>query len=191
MIVEDKAMTDPFHILKHEHRIIERGLRALDGICLRLEWGEPLPPETLAELADFTSNFIDNYHHGKEETYLFPALEQEGIAREGGPLGVMEHEHETENSLTGELVRAIEAYKEGDEEARGRFVEAARSYINHLIGHMQKEESILFRIASELIEEPDRERLMNYFTNPGAELKSVDIDRYDRLARELEKRYAV
>ena len=30
-------MTNPFYILKREHRIIERGLKALDGLCLRLE----------------------------------------------------------------------------------------------------------------------------------------------------------
>jgi hemerythrin-like domain-containing protein len=184
-------MSDPFHILKHEHRIIERGLRALDGICLRLEWGEALPPETLAELVDFTSNFIDTYHHGKEETYLFPALEREGIEREDGPLGVIEREHEIESRLTGELIRAIDAYREGESEASRRFVEAARSYINHLISHMLKEETILFRIARELIDEPDLDNLMNYFNNPGAELKAIDIDRYDRMAKELEKKYSV
>jgi hemerythrin-like domain-containing protein len=184
-------MTDPFHVLKHEHRIIERGLRAMDGICLRLEWGEPLPPETLAQLVDFTGNFIDAYHHGKEETYLFPALEREGIEREGGPLGVIEREHEIENHLTSRLILAIEAYREGDVGASRHFVDAARSYINHLIGHMQKEESILFRIARELIDEPDLDTLMNHFNNPGAELRDIEIDKYDRMARELEKKYAV
>jgi hemerythrin-like domain-containing protein len=184
-------MSDPFHILKHEHRIIERGLRAMDGICLRLEWGETLPPEILVQLVDFTRNFIDVYHHGKEETYLFPALEREGIEREDGPLGVIEREHEIENHLTSRLILAIEAYSEGDTWARRHFVDAARSYINHLVGHMQKEESIIFRIARELIDESDLETLMNYFNNPGAELNEVDLDKYDRMARELEKEYAV
>jgi hemerythrin-like domain-containing protein len=166
-------------------------LRALDGICLRLEWGETLAPQTLAQLADFTGNFIDRYHHGKEETYLFPALEREGFERESGPLGAIEREHEIENGLTRELVRAIEAYSEGNTEASRRFVEAARSYINHLVGHMQKEESVLFRIARELMDEPDLESLMSHFNNPGIELREIDIDRYDRISRELEKKYSV
>src|SRR5215211_464359 len=89
---EVRAMTNPFHILKHEHRVIERALRALDGVCMRLEGGYEVPHSTLYDIAGFISSYADLYHHGKEETCLFPILELRGIPRQGGCLGVIESE---------------------------------------------------------------------------------------------------
>jgi len=184
-------MTDPFHILKHEHRIIERGLRALDGLCLRLEWGTLLTPNALSQIVDFTSNFIDRFHHDKEEKYLFPALSQHGIAVDGGPLGAMKHEHEIENTLTSALGRAIEGCKNGEADAVKQFVEAAFKYSSHLIGHMQKEEAILFRLADELLDEEEKASLMADFRKAESELGAEVYEKYARLATELEKAWAV
>lgn len=36
-------MSEPLHTLKQEHRVIERALHALDGLCIRLEWGDRVP----------------------------------------------------------------------------------------------------------------------------------------------------
>src|SRR5262245_7965261 len=100
--IEDYEMAGPLHTLKHEHRVIERALRALDGVCSRLEWGQSVPQDVLSRLVNFFSAFANRYHHGKEESYLFPALERRGITRNGGPLGVMENEHDIERGLTSE-----------------------------------------------------------------------------------------
>jgi hemerythrin-like domain-containing protein len=184
-------MTDPFHLLKREHRIIERGLRALDGLCLRLEWRTSLPDSALEQIIDFTSNFIDGFHHDKEETYLFPALSRHGIAEAGGPLGAMKHEHEIENTLTAELGRAIEGCKNGEADAVKRFVEAAYQYSGHLIGHMQKEEAILFRLADELLDEEEKAALLADFRRAESEIGVGVYERYARLATELEKIWSV
>ena len=184
-------MTNPFHILKHEHRIIERGLRALDGVCLRLEWGTPLTPDALSQIVAFTSNFINRFHHDKEEAYLFPALSRHGIAEDGGPLGVMKREHQIENALTSELNCAIEGCKNGDAEAIKRFVEAAYRYSSHLIGHMQKEEAILFRLADELLDEQEKASLMAGFRKAENDLGADVYEKYEHIATELEKEWAV
>jgi hemerythrin-like domain-containing protein len=188
---EDYPMTNPFHILKHEHRIIERGLRALDGVCLRLEWGAPLTPEALAQIVDFTGNFIDRFHHDKEETYLFPALVRHGIVEDGGPLGAMKREHQIETALTAELDRAIAGCKNGEADAIKRFVEAAYKYSSHLIGHMQKEEALLFRVADEMLGEEEKASLMADFHKAENELGAEVYEKYERVATELEKDWAV
>jgi len=64
--------------------------------------------------------FADRYHHRKEETYLFPVLQQRGILRDGGPLGVIENEHRIESELTAEMHRAVKGYRDVDPEARRR-----------------------------------------------------------------------
>ena len=184
-------MTDPFHILKHEHRIIEQGLRALDGVCLMLEWGTPLTPVALSAIVDFTGNFIDRFHHDKEEKYLFPALARHGIAEDGGPLGAMKHEHQIEHALTSELRRAIEGCENQDVDAIKRFVEAAYRYSSHLIGHMQKEEAILFRVAGEMLDEQEKASLLADFHKAEEELGTDVYEKYERIAREMEKEWAV
>lgn len=184
-------MTDPFHILKHEHRIIEQCLRALDGICLRLEWGTPLTGATLSQIVDFTGNFIDQFHHNKEEMHLFPVLAGHGIAEDGGPLGAIKHEHQIENALTWELRRAIDGCETGDRDAIKRFIEAAYKYSGHLIAHMQKEEAILFRVASEMLDEEEKLAIMAGFRKAENELGADVYEKYERIARELEKEWAV
>jgi hemerythrin-like domain-containing protein len=184
-------MSNPFHILKREHRIIERGLRALDGVCLRLEWGTPLNVESLSQLVDFTGNFIDHFHHDKEEAYLFPALLRHGIAEDGGPLGAMKREHQIEGALTSELDRCIEGCKNGEVDAIKRFVEAAYRYSIHLIGHMQKEEAILFKVADEMLDEEEKAWLMADFRKAESEFGAGVYEKYERIATELEIEWAV
>ena len=121
-------MTQPLHTLKHEHRVIERALHALDGICMRIQLGERVPLAVLSQVLDFISNFADCYHHGKEEAHFFPALRHLGIAHEGGPLGILERQHEIERELTDAMVSALDGYRDLDPEAGREFSEAAQIY---------------------------------------------------------------
>jgi hemerythrin-like domain-containing protein len=178
-------MTNPFHTLKHEHRIIERGLRALDGLCLRLEWGSELTPDALSQVVDFTANFVNRFHHDKEEQCLFPLLAEHGISEEGGPLGAIRREH------TANLTDAIEGCRKGDASAIKQFVEAAYRYSAHLIGHMQKEEAILFRLADEMLDDDEKDELMAGFRRAEAALGAGVYERYQKIATDLEKRWAV
>src|SRR5215510_6648473 len=132
-------MSGPFHLLKHDHRIIERALKALDGACLRLETGDQIPAPDLSKMIDFISTFADSYHHGKEEIILFPVLVRAGIQYQGGPLGAMEREHQIERRLMGNLRTAVEEYDQGDAGAGARFIEAARAYTHMMVGHLERE----------------------------------------------------
>jgi len=184
-------MSRPFHILKHEHRIIERVLRALDGVCMRLEGGNRVPAAALLGIIEFITTFADRYHHGKEETLLFPALERRGITREGGPLGVMEYEHQVERELIADLEQAIDLYTEGDVDATQRFIDAARTYLRLLVGHIEKEDSILFRIGDEVLNDEEKAALAASFKQTDAVLGGRSLQDYERLASEFEEKWAV
>lgn len=171
--------------------MIERALRALDGICLRLEWGDPVPSSALSQLVEFINEFADRFHHGKEEAYLFPALERRGIVSKGGPLAAIQEEHETERELTAEMRRALEDYKDLHPESRQSFIAAARRYSNHLVAHMRAEDSILFRLAGEILEEPDIAALKEGFDRAEVELTSRTREEYESLASELENDWTV
>ena len=184
-------MTQPIHTLKHEHRVIERALHALDGICMRIQWGERVPLAALSQAVDFISNFADCYHHGKEEAHLFPALKRQGIAHEGGPLGVIERQHEIERALTDAMVSALDGYRDLDHEAARQFSEAARKYTDHMIGHMEREDSILFRIADELLDDDEKQQIAEAFTCVQVAFGVEALENYERLATQLEEAWAV
>ena len=184
-------MSKPFHILKHEHRIIERALRALDGVSARLVAEGPVPIGAVLEILEFITTFADRYHHAKEEKYLFPALERRGIARHGGPLGVMEYEHQVERELLAELRQSVEQYQEGNAQARERFVEAAGAFLRLLVGHIEKEDSILFRIGDEVLEDSDKAELAESFKQVETALGGRTVEDFERMASELENQWAV
>ena len=184
-------MSGPIHTLKHEHRVIERALRALDGVCVRLVWGEQVPADVLARLADFFRGYAHGFHHAREETYLFPALQREGIPRHGGTLGLIEQEHERERELTEDMRRAIEGYKQVDPDARQRFVEAAHRYSDLLLPHIEHEDSMLFRIADELLDEEELKSLNESFNRAAVELGVDRLAVYEEMAAELEETWGI
>ncbi len=174
----------PTHLFRHEHRVIEQALRALDGMCFRLQAGDDIPVEALAQALDFVQNYADRFHHFREEEYLFPALKQCGL-EEGGALHFLCDEHELERELLAELEFAIEEYRYGDSDAVRRFVEIMDRFRKHLIGHMQKEDTLLFRMAEDLLDDDAKNALMRNLAVEGVSRK------YERLAADLEKAWAI
>jgi hemerythrin-like domain-containing protein len=183
-------MSGPLHTLKHEHRVIERALRALDGVCVRLVWGEQVPADVLTRLVDFISGYADGFHHAKEEVYLFPALQRHDIPHDGA-LGLIELEHENERKTTDEMRRAIEGYKEVDPLARQRFVEAAHRYSDLLLPHIEHEESLLFRIADELLDEEDTAFLGAAFRQAADEFGADRLQIFEETASQLEVSWSI
>jgi len=179
-------MSYPIHTLKHEHRVIEQGLRALNGVCLRLGSGQWIPPGTLSQLLDFIRTFADQYHHGKEEAHFFPALERRGIRREYGPLELLTRQHEIERELSAKLCLAIEEYAEADPKAHERFIIAARRYIDLMVGHMETEDKLLFRLAEEILDEKDMAELTLAFKQAELEFGPGALENYEQIAARLE-----
>ena len=179
-------MARPTHILKHEHRVIEQGLRALDGICLKLKTGERAPASALAQLLDFIRNYAIRFHHAREEAHLFPALQQVGVRDEGGALEYLRDEHLLEQQLLAELEFVIDEYGNGDEQAAARFTDAATAFRDHLLNHMQQEDSVLFNLAEELLDEPAKLALLHQFMNEELEGRI-----YEETAAALERDWAV
>lgn len=182
-------MSRPTHLLRREHRVIEQAMRALEGMCFRIRTGGDPPSEELSKLLDFIRNYADKFHHAKEETHFFPALEQLGIRDENGPLAYLREEHETERRLLSDLELAVEEYRH-DSAAGARFVSAALQFKDHLIEHMQHEEAILFRLAEEMLDDRVKDSLTHAFSEENAEDQEL-TQHFEQLAKELEKAWTV
>jgi hemerythrin-like domain-containing protein len=143
-------------ILMEEHEVILRALDVLDELAGRAAAGREVPAAAMSGVLDFLSSFADAHHHAKEEGILFPALEEMGFPHDGGPVGVMLHEHEQGRAL-------IAALREAAAAPDAIFAQAARAYSALLRQHIDKENHILFRMADQAIEGAGRERVEQAF----------------------------
>ncbi len=184
-------MSRPTHQLRHEHRVIEKVLRALEGLCWRLDNEEPTPVHALTQALDFLCHYADRLHHAKEEQYLFPLLEQSGIEDENGALGFLRGEHTTERELLSELELALDEYQAGDRYAATRFVTAARQFSEHLLRHIQQEDALLFRLAEALLDEPDKDELTWSLSHSHGSVGALEAKHYEQVAEELEKAWVI
>jgi len=157
---------NPIEDLKMEHEAVKITLRILDSICNQAEkTGRIANPDHLEQLIDFFKTFVDRCHHGKEEELLFPALEAIGVSRQGGPIGVMLNEHQQGRDYVAKMDAARGRYAAGDLGAAGDFINHARAYITLLNQHIDKENNVLFALATNNFSAEKQKELREGFEN--------------------------
>ncbi|MCL5104543.1 MAG: hemerythrin domain-containing protein [Armatimonadetes bacterium] len=150
-------------ILSHEHRAIEIVLYAMEKAAARLESGEEVDRSFVEDCLDFAMGFADKCHHAKEEEVLFPLLQERGIPRDGGPIGVMLHEHDEGRHFIKCINKHLDAWTAGDYSARTPLAQELNGYANLLRSHIAKEDQALFVMASGVLSDEDNERLIKAF----------------------------
>ncbi len=143
--------------LRNEHDAILHVFQILDGM-LEEKGQKPEPQLKFAgELVNFLKIFADKCHHGKEENYLFAALETVGVPNANGPIGEMLREHQ----LGRQHIAEMEAALDGQDLAA--FKQAARAYQQLLRDHIQKENQVLFVLADRLLDVQKQDELFEKF----------------------------
>jgi hemerythrin-like domain-containing protein len=146
--------------LMAEHELIERGLVILEKAVGRIDAGQPLPEGFPQWAPRFFQEFADKCHHAKEEDVFFPVLKQRGIPDQGGPIGVMLHEHVLGRDCVGRMREASQAQPFDAH----TFTDAARQYIPLLRQHIFKENNVLFRMAERVMSEADDDAVTGRFS---------------------------
>lgn len=150
---------NPIEELKAEHRAIETALHILADIAEVIIYPEKVDVhEDARVLIGFLKSFADTCHHGKEEGYLFPTLEQIGVSRDGGPIGVMLNEHQQGRNLIREMEANLAQIDPKTGNKADEFQAAATAYIDLLHHHIFKEDNVLFEIAQQRL---SKVRLLN------------------------------
>lgn len=178
------AAAKPTEILMDEHRVIELVLTALEALARRPAL-ESL--EHWKKALDFIRRFADECHHFKEEKVLFPAMEEHGIPREGGPIGMMLLEHEEGRGYVRAMTSAVETLAAPERGATSdELGQNARAYIRLLREHIQKEDQILYPMAESVIPAAELPVLQARFAEHEArEMGAGTHERYLKIARDL------
>lgn len=178
-------MTKAIEELRHDHDAILSSLSILDSMVGKL--GKPNAPsaDALKSYIGFLKEFADKCHHGKEEGILFPALTEAGLPSQGGPVGVMLHEH-----VEGrELIRQMEKAVNGKVDAVA-FAGAARGYAELLRAHIAKENDVLFPMAEQMLAADQMAQIKARFVEH--EETVIGHGRHEelhRLLKELKQKY--
>ena len=145
---------NPTRRLREEHQLILQVLDCFEtALAEAVESGE-VHRSVFEPFVKFFQGFADQCHHCREEDHLFPCMEQAGIPREGGPIGVMLHEHQQARMHVRTISEHLEAADTGDSDAVQIIFDHGRSYLNLLRAHIDKEDHCLFGMADQLIQGP-------------------------------------
>ena len=149
-------------ILMEEHRVIERVLTALERAATRLYNGQEVYLRFFTGTTVFIKVFADGCHHQKEEGILFPAMIENGLSKDTGPIAVMLAEHEEGRRLTQKMRQALERLQATDA-SRNELVQNALSYVKLLRQHIYKEDNILFPMADKVIPIDQQQQILDAF----------------------------
>ncbi len=152
----------PTQVLKDEHELILQALDALEQKISALERGAPPDQAYFEKAVDFIRTFADRCHHGKEENLLFRTMVNRGFPLQGGPIAVMLHEHDVGRSFVRGMAEAAANVATDPAATRG-IVENGRGYIQLLRAHIDKENTILFPMADNVLSPEDQEQLGREF----------------------------
>ena len=101
----------PTESLRKDHVLIKKMINALQTISSLLNNGKQIPESILNQAIDFSINFTNTCHHGKEEKeLLFPTLENKGMPREDGPIARMLYEHQITKNLAESIIKSTKNY---------------------------------------------------------------------------------
>ncbi|MCL5784354.1 MAG: hemerythrin domain-containing protein [Patescibacteria group bacterium] len=135
----------------------------LEEIGQRLKSNQEVDPKHLQDLLEFLQVFVDKCHHHKEEDVLFPAMEEAGIPKEDGPIGMMLLEHDEGRGFVQQMAQAVEKYIAGDKTAGLQITASIQGYAPLLTEHIEKEDNILYYMADMHLSSSKQKQLLTEF----------------------------
>jgi len=178
---------NPTEELMNEHRVIERMLGVMSKAADKMERSEEVDASIFVGAADFLRNFADMCHHGKEEMLLFKKMVERGIPSESGPIAVMLHEHEDGRAHVRAISKLAEMHLDGY--VLKELVSHTRGYVELLSQHIQKEDTILYPIADQILTAADQKYLETGFEEVEEKIMGPGVhERYHKMIEDFEKR---
>lgn len=182
---------ESIRIMVEEHENIRRMLKVIREISYRVMVLDEFHIDDVVDIIDFVRNYADRHHHGKEENILFETMNKtiERLAKSGAITG-MYIEHDMGRLYMGNLEKAIERFKDGDDRARLDIIANAISYSELLDRHIEKENTAMYRFAENMLDE-DNKNYVEEECNKVEDRASHEglQEKYLSLLANLEKKY--
>lgn len=175
-------METPIGVLKDEHEIIKGGLDVLE---LLSKADKEFQVSDVKGVLGFFKEFADDCHHAKEERLLFPIAEKRGIRKEKGPIGIMLAEHEASRRIRKIMLETTTHF----DKDLNKFKENANNFLILLRNHIDKEDNKFFPMIDSVLNEKDREELLEGFEQVEKETGEGVHEKYHKLIESLTEKY--
>jgi hemerythrin-like domain-containing protein len=149
--------------LTSEHHLIRDYVDKIQVAAEVYGWGERPSQEFFEAMFKFSNNFIEKYHHIKEEEVLFPYL----VEKLGGELDdqfrALENQHRQARMAMNELQRCLKGYLKGDDTQTFIFWRSLGDYTSFLRAHLNRENHMFFPLVEQELKRSEREEMENRF----------------------------
>jgi len=146
--------------LRSEHNGIGKMLEVLKLCGIEIREGNFGELETVRNILDFSVNFTDRCHHKKEEGHLFPVLINKGIPNIKGPVRQMLEDHRQGRETLKKIAANLEDFST---EKSIPLAQNVFHYADLLEKHIEKENTILFKMAEEALSDQEQAELNEAF----------------------------
>lgn len=181
-------MTNATEALEQEHRTIEKVLAVMARLQEQLDLNHDIDAEVLRDLLQFMRIFCDQFHQAREESFLFPLLEERGIPATGCPISILKSEHEKALHLVNELSESTAAYLADRRAGKPSLKEALHNLVSFFPGHIWKEDYLLFPMAEKVLSPSDQVMLLQQFDLAELDLGGRINEEFEALAENLSTR---
>ncbi len=154
---------DAIGVLIEEHVVIKGFIEALNAAERKLEAGERIPAEFLRGMVEFAREFVDRYHHGKEETQVFVRVAQLQAGEFDGALDALRQQHEHGRDHIAAIAASIDGYDAGDPLKDADVLEHLAAYASMLRLHIHREDHVFFPMARMHLDESENAALLKSF----------------------------
>ena len=154
----------PLALLRAEHHLITKVLDVLDLVETSFEQEGPAPVSFYNDVLAFTRQFVNRWHHNKEESSLFAHLRNHPGAATHRAFLIGERDHRVIRSLLADSIRQYPLAHEGDGEAGLILHEDLVEYGGILRRHIHDEESEIYPLAEAFFSDQEWEVVAAEFT---------------------------
>ena len=181
-------MRQAISIIKAEHRSLAAVLHGLKAVVddLQVHGGRP-DFAVLYAMLDYIDRYPDQFHHPKEDQYLFRLLRLRAPDA-AGLLDSLEAEHHKNLGLMADMRRALQRFQDApDEPGRLAGLQAlVRQYAEFHWSHMRIEEEQVFPLAESRLQADDWDEIDAAFCENSDPLVGMDAKReYDAMLRHI------
>lgn len=145
--------------LVNEHPPLRDQLENLSSLCNKVEVEEEKEAsfeQLIREVIDFSTRL--EYHSAREEDYLFRMMEVY-IGKDGGPIAVMEYEHEQAKGFISEFLKNTKDHSQLTPAEMMNNATLIKNAYYTLLDHFAKEEQVLYPMAERMFSQEEKETL--------------------------------
>ena len=127
--------------LMREHGVLKRVLLCYRELISRVQAGGPLPAQPLHDAALIIHDFIEGFHEGLEEAFIFPRLRR---GRLDGTVTTLLVQHARGRVLTQQILAQSTARGVTSAHTRGQLSAAMAAFVRMYEPHEAREDTVVF-----------------------------------------------